>query len=107
MPPASLSTLEVMSPGPTTARSNTNLWRSPRMRFRISLPRLRRLSRWGLSTFRLMIFRLLSDFFGHFGEGMLPAFLVENELSVSKREIYSVRIQQGHNQERKKSFLMS
>src|ERR1700730_17702137 len=38
MPPASLSTLEVISPGPTTARSSVRRRRRPRMRFCRSVP---------------------------------------------------------------------
>lgn len=36
----------------------------------------------------LVIFELLSDFFGHLEKGRFLRLLVENELSVSKRELY-------------------
>src|SRR6266403_1837587 len=38
MPPASLSTLEVIRPGPTTASSSVSRRRRPRMRFCRSVP---------------------------------------------------------------------
>src|ERR1700692_146052 len=38
MPPASLSTLEVIRPGPTTASSSVRRLRRPRMRFCRSVP---------------------------------------------------------------------
>ena len=41
IPPASLSTLEVISPGPTTAISSVKRRRNPRMRIRRSVPRPR------------------------------------------------------------------
>src|SRR5215468_844246 len=44
MPPASLSTLEVIRPGPTTARKRPNRRRSRRVRLRRAMPRSRQAS---------------------------------------------------------------
>src|SRR6266851_1689676 len=63
MPPASLSTLEVIIPGPITANSSVRRRRKARSRFCRSVPRVRR--PWALSAMasqfmRFRIFQCLS-----------------------------------------------
>src|SRR5216683_2815363 len=76
MPPASLSTLEVMIPGPITASSSVRRLRKPRNRFCRSVPRVRRPCALSAMASQFMRFpNLLLSFF----TSLFPYFLLLDE----------------------------